>query len=619
MNVRIDFNKIRGDMPEGQRGAFEELVCQLARRQAPDPKSFRRIEGAGGDSGVECIHRATGGGIVGYQAKYYTSGGEIDWRAIHHSWNTALATYPELVTYVIAIACDFTGRRRVRGGKIGDGTWGKWDSRVEKWQVEATNKGRSVEIIPWTADEIGALLTSIDAAGLRAYWFDQTQFTHSRFGTQVELAVAALDERYNPEDHVDVRIQSLFDFIVRHPKAIQRFKECFEAIRKLSFPEHRLRNSERKPSDELIKGSVDTLQTLMASESKLMLPIADPWPVENWKQLTNNAARKVQELQRWAWDAETGLKGPENETARRDVTVVLSDLSTLYSELQSLDHLLRGRYLIAEKKRAALLAGRAGTGKSHLLARVAELAVSENRPVVLIVGQQLREQALWPQIIERLGLRDVSAAEFLGALDSAAEAARVRGLILVDAINEGPGARLWRDEIASFLKQIKGYPNLACVLSCRSEYVEYLVPQAVLEALPRFEVRGFETAEEQAQAARAYLDKRGISRPATPWVAPEFINPLFLRSCCNALQQENKTEFPRGLTGTKEIFGFFLNSVACHLAAGRDGTNELVGPTKVTLHAIAVQMAEAGRTIWLANARRRLQKRVLSYFSRQPV
>jgi len=49
MNVRIDFNKIRGDMPEGQRGAFEELVCQLARRQAPDPKSFRRIEGAGGD------------------------------------------------------------------------------------------------------------------------------------------------------------------------------------------------------------------------------------------------------------------------------------------------------------------------------------------------------------------------------------------------------------------------------------------------------------------------------------------------------------------------------------------------------------------------------------------
>jgi hypothetical protein len=64
----IDFDRIRGDFPDGQRGAFEELVCQLARRQAPDQKSFRRIEGSGGDGGVECVHRAPAGGLVGYQA-----------------------------------------------------------------------------------------------------------------------------------------------------------------------------------------------------------------------------------------------------------------------------------------------------------------------------------------------------------------------------------------------------------------------------------------------------------------------------------------------------------------------------------------------------------------------
>jgi len=46
------------------------------------------------------------------------------------------------------------------------------------------------------------------------------------------------------------------------------------------------------------------------------------------------------------------------------------------------------------------------------------------------------------------------------------------------------------------------------------------------------------------------------------------------------------------LTGTKEIFAFFLDSVARHLGVGRDGTNELVGPTKATLLEIAVQMAE---------------------------
>jgi hypothetical protein len=31
--VQIDFLRIRGDLPDGQRGAFEELVSQLARAE----------------------------------------------------------------------------------------------------------------------------------------------------------------------------------------------------------------------------------------------------------------------------------------------------------------------------------------------------------------------------------------------------------------------------------------------------------------------------------------------------------------------------------------------------------------------------------------------------------
>src|SRR5208337_5116277 len=185
--------------------------------------------------------------------------------------------------------------------------------------------------------------------------------------------------------------------------------------------------------------------------------------------------------------------------------------------------------------------------------------------VVLILGQQLRKQSLWPQILQTLQLPNISPDEFLGALDAAAESAGIRSLILIDAINEGSGASLWRDHIASFLAQIRQYPSLACVFTCRSEYVDYLIPPGLLADLVRFEIHGFETAQEQDNAARIYLDKRGITRPATPWLAPEFVNPLFLRSCCNALNMEGQTEFPRGLMGTKAIFAFFLNSVARHL------------------------------------------------------
>ena len=591
MPTMIDFSRIRGDLPDGQRGAFEQLVCQLARREAPDQKSFRRIEGSGGDGGVECVHRAPPGGLVGYQAKYYCKPGDIDWQAIDRSVDTALVTHPNLSTYVIAVPCDFTGRRRVRGGAMSDGTWGEWDRRVEKWQAQATNQGRSVRFVPWTANELASFLLPTDAGGLRTYWFNQAEFSTNWFADQVKIAVAGLDERYSPDDHVDLKVQELFDFIIRHPRARKTLFDELEAIRSHPLPENQLQVRLRTPGPTL-KAARDAIESVIAIEAEFRAAPQQPWPVDNWMHLADHAASKIRELAECVRNAYAQNTGLAEETARRELQSIDYELNELYNRFYSLGDLLSQRYLKAETKRTALITGRAGTGKSHLLGRVAEIAVAENRPTVLILGQQLRDGALWPQILDRLGLRDNSVKEVLGALDAASEPTGVRGLILIDAINEGAGMRLWRNELGSFLGEIEKYPNLACVISCRSEYVDYLVPKAMLKSVPRFEIRGFEANEEQANAARVYLDKRGISRPATPWLTPEFVNPLFLRSCCNALQREGKTEFPRGLTGTKEIFAFFLASVAQHLGTGRDGTTDLVAPTKRTLLQIASQMAK---------------------------
>jgi hypothetical protein len=589
MPPAIDFTRIRGDLPEGQRGAFEELVCQLARRQAYD-QSFRRIEGSGGDGGVECVHSGPAGGRVGYQAKYYCKPGDIDWQAIDRSLDTALATYPDLSAYVVAIPCDFTGRRRVRGGATSDGTWGEWDRRVEKWQAQITSQGRSVIFILWTATELASFLTPTEAGGLRTYWFNQTEFSKNWFANRLNIALAGLDERYSRDDHVDLKIQELFDFIIRHPRARKMLFDELESIKSRPLPENQLQIKLKAPASAL-KAARDAIKNVIDIEPEFAALPQQPWRVENWVQLASHAATKTKDLGDSLRKAYYDLRGVEGEAARRELQSLDYDLNDLYNQFYTLEELLRGRFLRAEKKRVALITGRAGTGKSHLLARIAEIAVSENRPVVFILGQQLRDGSLWPQILDRLGLQNQTVEDFLGALDAASERTGARGLILVDAINEGAGMRLWRSEIGSFLGQIERYANLACVFSCRSEYVDYLVPKARLKSIPRFEIRGFETPEEQAKAARVYLDRRGISRPATPWLAPEFVNPLFLRSCCNALQREGKTEFPRGLTGTKEIFAFFLTSVAQHLGTDRDGTTDLVAPTKATLLELASQMA----------------------------
>ncbi|KOG03862.1 hypothetical protein [Pseudomonas syringae] len=168
-------------------------------------------------------------------------------------------------------------------------------------------------------------------------------------------------------------------------------------------------------------------------------------------------------------------------------------------------------------------------------------------------------------------------------------------MILIDALNEGAGLILWRKELAAFIGRIEKYKNLIVIFSCRSEYLPYVVPVAISERVPSFKVRGFTTHEEQTRAARMYLGKRGISHPNTPWLAAEFVNPLFLRSACIALEKENQKWFPRGLTGTKQVFAFYLRSIARNLGAGRDGSDDLVKPTNQALAVIATEMVAKRR------------------------
>lgn len=79
----IDFTKIRGETVEGQRSSFEQLVCHLARLDGRGGE-FRRIEGAGGDAGVEAIRIVPSGKKIGYQAKFYPAGDKIDWNKLNN-------------------------------------------------------------------------------------------------------------------------------------------------------------------------------------------------------------------------------------------------------------------------------------------------------------------------------------------------------------------------------------------------------------------------------------------------------------------------------------------------------------------------------------------------------
>jgi hypothetical protein len=574
MTSQLDFRNIRADFPNGQRGAFEELVCQLARRASLSPSTFKRVEGSGGDGGVECIV-TTDAGVIGYQAKFYTQVGGINWAAVDGSVQTALLLYPNLIRYVIAMPCDFTGRKNLNSGRVSEGAWGAWEKYRQKWEAQAVKEARHVEFIPWTEFSLREQLIQTNAEGLRAYWFGEIEFSAGWFKQHAESAIASLDERYSPQDHIDVHLQDIFDVLIKHPRAIAALEERFSDLRTKSLPTFPEDNSPQ----ELLKAADDGLTRILECETELGDESWQTWDQAKWSASMAAARKALAELRKWC---EQGANRLEYQLHR---------LIKVQAALTSLDAAVEKSVLSFGRTTSILFHGTAGTGKSHLLARVADCSINEERPVVLWVGQQLRDQPLWPQLLLRLGLPTATPEQFLDALEAAAQTKRTRALLLVDAINEGAGARLWRSEIAEFLAKVRRYPSVVVVLSCRSEYLNYLIPKGISKGLQFVEVRGFETEDEQAAAARVYLDKRGISRPATPWLAPEFVNPLFLRSCCNALERAGLREFPKGLAGAKAIMGFYLDSIGRNLGIGRDGSDELLGPMKRSLAELARTMA----------------------------
>ena len=118
----------------------------------------------------------------------------------------------------------------------------------------------------------------------------------------------------------------------------------------------------------------------------------------------------------------------------------------------------------------------------------------------------------------------------------------------------------WHNHIIGFLSDVSKFSNIAILLSCRSTYLRYILPDNINEnRLVRIGHLGFQGYEHRA--AEKYLSQQGISKPSAPMLAPEFTNPLFLKTCCQALKANKQTTFPKGLHGITRLFDFYIQSV----------------------------------------------------------
>jgi hypothetical protein len=548
-----DLLKIRA-LNGSQHYAFEELCCQLASLEPRAMGDEFLRKGIGSDAGVECYMRHADGTETGWQAKFFDKFDSGQMTQLTESLKQAIEKHPKLNRYIVCLPKDLkdgrTGKNKTEGQR-----WIDWKTT----RLSELGEDRNIEIILWQATGIRERLHRNDPyyAGRISFFFDELRFAPVWFSRHINAASISLGSRYTPQFHISLPIRQAFLGISRVPWLEEQREGLITPLRKqLNSLKYDFQQANIPETD---------LQVLVNDSDKLIdalkqsFPITTSYPIAEWR-------RQIQQVQTIAnqWQAHFWhLDSEETDKSKKDnIREALNELYRFGQTLDEIDEKLNSDTWILANEQAVLLYGEAGTGKSHLLADIANDAIKKGYPAIFLINSQFFSQDPRTQILEQLDLRHISFSTFLGTLDAAGQAAGVRALLIIDALNERFGIEIWPQYLAPLIEEVKRYPHLALIVSCRTTYLPFILPADSLlrDRLKQIEHHGF--ADGGGYASRTYLAKRKINRPSVPHLLPEFNNPLFLKTLCDSLERQGLNCFPRGIQGLTEYFDFYLKSLS---------------------------------------------------------
>lgn len=385
-------------------------------------------------------------------------------------------------------------------------------------------------------------------------------FTTSWFVEQFEKQRVALSDRYTPETNVELPIRQDFLAFARDTSLQEQIDRWYLRV---TEDGHSAINAIRKlvaadSTNTHLDALAGAVHALATSLDRVPIRPDEPYPLDTWIDAAKRCRDITRDTLHWVYDQPAPKHKNQGDDPKRWAQHSLHKLMDLISDID--EALVSTRWQLANVQ-AVLLTGPAGIGKSHLLADVVEFQIHEGRPAILVLGSSFIDDEPWRQILNQLDRPTTEQIEhFLGNMDAAAQAADARALICIDALNERNGIDVWPHRLAPFLKTVEAFPRVGVILSCRTTYVPYVIPDSLGEdQIYRVKHEGF--AADGGEAAKVYLGKRGIVRHGAPNLAPEIENPLFLKTYCDFLEKEGKTELPRGLRGVTSIFELYNKAV----------------------------------------------------------
>lgn len=208
-----------------------------------------------------------------------------------------------------------------------------------------------------------------------------------------------------------------------------------------------------------------------------------------------------------------------------------------------------------------VITGEAGIGKSHSIAHfVYNNFYLKNKICIFVLGQHLNEQLDPVLMLEKYLHIPYTIQRFLEQLNRIAEENNCIIPFIIEGINEGYHASIWKDYFEGLVGVFENYKSIKLIISIRKTYIKKCLPEKFQERNKTLiiEHRGFD--EDSTQAVAEFFDYYGIDRPTFPILYSGFYNPLFLHTLCKTVKGSGNVKVDEYSSFT-EIFKGYISVI----------------------------------------------------------
>lgn len=381
---------------------------------------------------------------------------------------------------------------------------------------------------------------------------------HKTFENNVNVSVANLGPRYCQKVKVKTGTAKYFDCVAKTPVYYERLCQTIDSwLTEKCF--------ETRPDSSRIGILESNLKALrndfIAALVGLDRSVEGNIDFAHLTKRVDDFQGEIEKVRHNLYSDYSSLTDEE----RKELEADESRLSEISSDLYSFKNDYNDLKISLANNPYLIIYGEAGCGKSHLLGEIASNRIADGLPTLLFLGSDFVDGTFETTITSKIGFVG-TFQEFLSSLNQIGCQVGSRALLMIDALNEGNEATLWKDRLPGLVKSLEEYPAIGLVVTVRDTYYDDVVPDDVESSCNAtvIEHKGFKGLEYEAvkEFCLAYV----LNLPNVPILTPEFCNPLFLKIICDTLEASREKDFPKGFNGVSELFSQYFNNLDKKLA-----------------------------------------------------